>query len=89
MESKFIEYKGEWNEEKKEYKYKNIKYPFNGTSQNLIDKFLVLDYEKKLVEYAYLYGKNPEQKNKTFNFLIACNLKYRPSTINEINFNFS
>jgi len=29
MESKFIEYKGEWNEEKKEYKYKNIKYPFN------------------------------------------------------------
>ena len=89
MESKFLEYKGEWNEEKKEYKYKNIKYPFNGTSQNLIDKFLVLDYEKKLVEYAYLYGKNPEQKNKTFNFLITCNLKYRPSPINEINFNFS
>lgn len=89
MESKIIEYKGEWNEEKKEYRYKNIKYPFNGTSPNLIYKFLVLGYEKKIIEYAYLYNKNPEQKNSVYDFLKACSLKYRPNPINEINIDFS
>ena len=89
METKEIEYNGETIEEKKEYKYKNIKYPFNGISQNLINKFLVLGYEKKIIEYAYLYDKNPEYKNGTYNFLRACNLKYRPSPINEINIDFS
>ena len=31
----------------------NIKYPFHGTVSNLIDKFLVLGYDQKVIDYTF------------------------------------
>ena len=67
-----------------DYTTKNIKYPFNGTSLNLIDSFLIYGYEKKIIEYTYLYNKLPEQANKNLDFLNSYNLEERPCIINEI-----
>ena len=40
----------------------NIKYPFSGVATNLIDKFLVLGYEQKVIEYTFLHCENEEPK---------------------------
>ena len=75
-------------EEKIDVKKINIKYPFSGVAPNLIDKFLVLGYEQKTIDYTIL--RNEEEPNKKY----QTNFKFflfeeRPSIINEISNNYS
>ena len=63
----------------------NIKYPFHGTASNLIDKFLVLGYDQKVIDYTFKYLKRsddlkPDLKTR-FDFF---DFDERPSIINEI-----
>ena len=64
-------------------KNKNIKYPFSGIAPNLIDKFLVLAYEPKTIEYTFkTFLTEPRSDFKTrFNFY---EFEERPSIVNEI-----
>ena len=41
-------------------KNKNIKYPFSGVAKNLIDKFLVLGYEQKTIDFTRDFHQNHE-----------------------------
>ena len=69
-------------------KNKNIKYPFNGVAPNLIDKFLVLGYEHKTIEYTLQFSENsePEDTKTRFRFF---DFQERPSIINEICYDYS
>ena len=59
-----------------------IKYPFSGTAPNLIDKFLVIGYEQKVIEYSSQIENDEPNKYKTrFHFF---DFEQRPSIINEI-----
>ena len=61
-----------------------VKYPFSGVATNLIDKFLVLGYDQKIIDYTFRYLKNQDGKpelNTRFDFF---NFEERPSIINEI-----
>ena len=65
-------------------KNKNIKYPFSGIAPNLIDKFLVLGYEQKIIEYTFNHCENdaPNTDLKTrFRFF---EFEERPYIVNEI-----
>ena len=64
-------------------KNKNIKYPFSGIAPNLIDKFLVLGYEPKIIEKTYLFNNiDPKAELKTrFTFF---EFEERPAIVNEI-----
>ena len=57
-----------------------MKYPFSGVAPNLIDKFLVLGYEQKVIENTFRYLRNEDEENifKIFNF------EERPTIMNEI-----
>ena len=46
------------NIEEIDTKNKNIKYTFSGVAPNLIDKFLVLGYDPKILEYTFLNCEN-------------------------------
>ena len=62
----------------------NIKYPFSGVAPNLIDKFLVLGYEQKTLEYTFQFNEDcePNINYKTrFRFF---DLQERPAIMNEI-----
>ena len=67
---------------------KKVKYPFSGVAPNLIDKFLVLGYEQKVIEHTYKYfrnedgGKGYETRFQFFNF------EERPPIINEISYSY-
>ena len=77
--------------EKNNFKVSNskyIKYPFSGLASNLIDKFLVLSYDQKIIEQTLQSEK--EQENNIKNI----NLKYikftePPTIMNEICFNYT
>ena len=64
-------------------KNKNIKYPFSGIAPNLIDKFLVLGYEPKIIEHTFQCGNiEPKEVFKTrFSFY---EFEDRPAVVNEI-----
>ena len=64
---------------------KKVKYPFSGVAPNLIDKFLVLGYDQKVIDYTFKYLKRsddlkPDLKTR-FDFF---DFDERPSIINEI-----
>ncbi len=76
-----IETAGETDE--KEAKNKLIKYTFSGIAPNLIDKFLVLGYDQKTIDYTFQncsVSQSPDL-NTRFTFFEFDN---RPSIINEI-----
>ena len=88
MEHNIIVFEG--NKQKKiDYKIKNIKYPFNGDSPFLIDKFLIFGYEKKIIDYTYFYNRNSAKDNIILDFIKFYKLEERPCVINEINNNHS
>ena len=60
-------------------KNKKIKFPFSGKAPNLIDKFLVLGYEQKTIDYTL-----DKFKMNTNNFFNSIELKERPYIVNEI-----
>ena len=51
---------------------KKIKYPFDGQAPNLIDKFLVLGYDQKTIEFTY---KNANIESNSFSNFTFLNLK--------------
>ena len=65
---------------------KKVKYPFSGFATNLIDKFLVLGYDQKVIDHTFnfmqmdedLINKELKTRFKFFEF------EERPSIINEI-----
>ena len=65
-------------------KIKNIKFPFNGKAPNLIDKFLVLGYDQKIVEQTFNKFENKKPRNNTKTHFKYYNFQERPSIINEI-----
>jgi hypothetical protein len=67
--------------------YQNIKYPFSGIAPNLIDKFLVLGYEQKVIEHTYKNNETePKYGLKTrFQFY---DFEERPSIVNEICYDY-
>ena len=67
----------------KEAQNQHIKYTFSGIAPNLIDKFLVLGYDPKTIDYTYIncsISQSPDL-NTRFNFYEFDN---RPSIVNEI-----
>ena len=72
------------NIEEIDIKNKNIKYTFSGVAPNLIDKFLVLGYEPKVIEYTFqncedeLVHKELKTRFRYFEF------EERPYIVNEI-----
>ena len=79
------------NEQKLELNLEtNIKYPFHGTAPNLIDKFLVLGYDQKVIDYTFKNLRKSDdlkQELKTrFDFF---DFEDRPSIINEICYDYS
>ena len=64
-------------------KNKNIKYPFSGIAPNLIDKFLVLAYEPKIIEHTYQFC-NVEPKNDFKTRFRYYEFEERPYIVNEI-----
>ena len=72
------------NDEEIDNKTKNIKYPFSGIATNLIDKFLVLGYEQKVIDFTYYNCENDKPKpdlNTRFKFY---EFEERPYIVNEI-----
>ena len=64
---------------------KKVKYPFSGVAPNLIDKFLVLGYEQKVIEHTFKYFKNEEGRKEYETRFDFFNFEERPPIINEIN----
>ena len=67
-------------------KSKYIKYPFTGVASNLIDKFLVLGYEQKVIEYTFQNEGSDNVDNDSFK---QYNFKEKPSVINELCNNYT
>ena len=65
------------------FKTKYIKYPFSGVASNLIDKFLVLAYDQKDIEYT-LQTQELKQLNIKNYFLQYVEFQERPTIVNEI-----
>ena len=63
-----------------------IKFPFSGVAPNLIDKFLVLGYKQKSIDYYSQFGSENTKYHTRFQFF---DLEDRPSVINEICNNYS
>ena len=62
---------------------KEIKYPFNGKAPNLIDKFLVLGYEQKTIDFTYQICNIEFEENLKTDFNIF-QFEERPNVVNEI-----
>ena len=64
---------------------KKVKYPFSGVAPNLIDKFLVLGYDQKVIEntFRYLRSEDEDNDNIKTRFQIF-NFEERPTIMNEI-----
>ena len=65
---------------------KKVKYPFSGFATNLIDKFLVLGYEQKVIDFTFKYlekedGDTNKELKTRFKFF---EFEERPSIVNEI-----
>ena len=63
---------------------KNRKYPFNGVASNLIDKFIVLGYEKKSIDNNYRFYEDTDPNIKYKTFFKVFDFIEKPSIINEI-----
>jgi len=63
--------------------YKEIKYPFDGIASNLIDKFLVLGYDQKTIDFTFQNCSIEENKNFNTRFSFF-EFEERPDVINEI-----
>ena len=61
---------------------KQIRYPFSGVAPNLIDKFLILGYNQKIIDDTSQNGKVFENFSKYE--IIYKNFSEKPSIINEI-----
>ena len=62
---------------------KEIKYPFNGKAPNLIDKFIILGYGQKTIDFTYQNCNIELQKNLKSKFAVF-QFEERPNIINEI-----
>ncbi len=62
---------------------KEIKYPFNGKAPNLIDKFIILGYGQKTIDFTYQNCNIELQKNLKSNFAIF-QFEERPNVVNEL-----
>ena len=62
---------------------KDIKYPFSGIAPNLIDKFLVLAYDQKTIDFTYQNCELDSEGNKYSRF-ICYEFEKSPDVINEI-----
>ena len=65
-------------------KNKNIKYPFSGVAKNLIDKFLVLGYEQKTIDFTRDFGENLEGRDDVRTRFKFYEFEERPYVVNEI-----
>ena len=63
---------------------KRVKYPFNGVAPNLIDKFLVLGYEQKVIDTTFKYNKSLDDSLINGVIYDIFIFQERPSIINEI-----
>ena len=63
---------------------KKVKYPFSGVAANLIDKFLVLGYEQKVIDYTYKYLRSEDDRSDLKTRFEFFEFEERPSIINEI-----
>ena len=63
---------------------KNIKYPFNGQSAYLIDKFLIFAYDQKTKEYTINNFLNYSIRDKIETRYGSCDFQERPNIVNEI-----
>ena len=70
------------NTQKRNYN-RGIKFPFNGKAPNLIDKFLVLGYDQKTIDFTY-QNCNIEKKNDINTNFTFFEFEERPDVINEI-----
>ena len=62
---------------------KEIKYPFNGVAPNLIDKFLVLGYDQKTIDFTF-QNCNVEPNETLKTRFIFYEFEERPNVVNEI-----
>ena len=62
---------------------KEIKYPFSGVAPNLIDKFLVLGYDQKTIDFTY-QNCNVDAKEFINSRFIFFEFEERPEVVNEI-----
>jgi len=63
--------------------YKEIKYPFDGIAPNLIDKFLVLGYDQRTIEFTY-QNCNIDTDSYINTRFMFFEFEERPEVINEI-----
>ena len=68
-------------------KTKYVKYPFSGTSKNLIDRFLVIAYDSKDIEHT-LRKQEFKKVNIKKNYLKFADFQELPTIINEISFSY-
>ena len=64
-------------------KNKEIKYPFSGIAPNLIDKFLVLGYDQRTIDFTY-QNCNIDPDQKLITRFMFYEFDERPNIINEI-----
>jgi len=69
-------------------KTKEIKYPFSGIAPNLIDKFLVLGYDQKTIDFTY-QNCNIDSNEYTVSLYKVFEFEERPEVVNEICYNYS
>ena len=62
---------------------KKVKYPFSGIAPNLIDKFLVLGYDQKVIDNFMLFGAEDEETDYQSRLKVFL-FDERPTIINEI-----
>jgi hypothetical protein len=72
------------NIEEIDTKNKNIKYTFSGVAPNLIDKFLVLGYDPKILEYTFLNCENELIHRELKTRFKYYEFEERPYIVNEI-----
>ena len=65
-------------------KNKNIKYPFSGVANNLIDKFLVLGYEQKAMDYTSDFCENIDGRDDVKTCFKFYEFEERPYVVNEL-----
>ena len=65
-------------------KKNNIKYPFNGQSKYLIDKFLIFAYDQKTKEYTINNYLDYSIRQTIETRYCSCNFQERPNIVNEI-----
>jgi len=69
-------------------KKEEIKYPFNGIAPNLIDKFLVLAYDQKTIDFTYQNCSVEPDDFKSSNYLFF-EFEERPEVVNEICYDYN